>query len=742
MIEKRLIIVSNRLPVNIEGEGDDMHVKAASGGLITAMNSYLQGGNTGFSQVLWAGVPGCSPATWEIATRKIPASDYTYLPVFMNAKTYEEYYNGFSNSVLWPLFHYFPSYAEYKPNYFDHYMKANEHFLDSIVRHARPGDTIWIHDYHLLALADMLRKQLPQVTIGFFLHIPFPSYEIFRLIPGKWQEQLLNGLLGADLIGFHTIDYAAHFLQSIQMILGLDHERHIIKHKNRLVKVDVFPISIDYKCFNNAYDKEEVRLLRCSLLQNIHEKKIIFSVDRLDYTKGVQNRLRAYELFLQNNPAYHGKVVFIMVIVPSRDNIPKYAERKKLIDEMISQINSRIGDYHWQPLIYQYNYLLFDQMLALYTGCDLALITPLRDGMNLVAKEFIASRKDEKGVLVISEMAGAARELTEALTINPNDITEMARKIREGLEMDTEEQGKRLRQMQKRVANYDVQAWADDYISALMNIKQKQHAFQVKFLDDYSRRSMLDAYRLASRRLLLLDYDGTLVPFATNPDLAVPDQPLLDALDRLAKDPLNDVFLISGRNSAWLDQYFSHLPINLVAEHGAKIRMFGQSWRTEVQARNEWKEQVLNIMEMYVRRCAHSFVEEKDYSIVWHFRNANLEHGKLRAHELFGELKEYIHNRHLEVLSGNKIVEVRNSGIDKGITVRNILSMGSYDFIFAVGDDTTDEDMFRHLIQHKHSFTIKVGTEASYAQFNLQTPQMVVTVLEGMGHLSPAMMIV
>jgi trehalose 6-phosphate synthase/phosphatase len=374
-------------------------------------------------------------------------------------------------------------------------------------------------------------------------------------------------------------------------------------------------------------------------------------------------------------------------------------------------------------------------MLALYSACDLALITPLRDGMNLVSKEFVASRKDKRGVLIISEMAGAARELTDALTINPNDVAEMAQKIKKGLEMPEEEQALRLDNMQRRIRNYDVRAWADDFMTELYNIKHRQQSFQIKLLDTYSKRRLYDAYRFTKKRLLLLDYDGTLVSFSPNPDQALPSAALMDLLKSLCEKEENNVFLISGRNSAWLELHFGKLPINLVAEHGAAYKWKNGHWLTDMQTHNEWKEQVHNIMEMYVRRCANSFVEEKDFSMVWHYRNANVEQGKLRAFELASELNEYIHNRHLQVLMGNKIVEVRQSGINKGAFIKRIIEQEDYDFIFAVGDDRTDEDMFKALMNNNSAFTVKVGPEASYAQYNLYTPQMVVSLLEGLDHL-------
>ncbi|RYY51863.1 MAG: bifunctional alpha,alpha-trehalose-phosphate synthase (UDP-forming)/trehalose-phosphatase, partial [Chitinophagaceae bacterium] len=368
---------------------------------------------------------------------------------------YERYYNGFSNSLLWPLFHYFPSFAEYDPSFFDAYITVNRAFYRALAAEIKPGDVVWIHDYHLLPLAGMLRDKFPDLTIGLFLHIPFPSYELFRVIPKRWQKALLEGMLGADLIGFHTAEYVAHFLKTVDMSLKTEHDEQYIQWGTRQVQVDAFPVSIDFEVFNSAFDHPGVDSLRLKYQQMKGKKKMIFSVDRLDYTKGIYNRLIAYERFLQRYPEYKGNIVFVLVMVPSRDTITKYSEKKKLIDEFIGNLNSTVGDISWQPVIYQYDHLDFNELLALYTTCDLALITPLRDGMNLVAKEFVASRKDEKGVLVLSEMAGAAAELKEALLINPNDADELADNIAAGLGMSEEEQRSRMRSMRQLVQKYD-----------------------------------------------------------------------------------------------------------------------------------------------------------------------------------------------------------------------------------------------------------------------------------------------
>jgi trehalose 6-phosphate synthase/phosphatase len=739
MSNKRLFIVSNRLPVNITVEDESISVKPASGGLVTSLESYLsrnKGSRNDYNETYWLGVPGCTKAAWKRAETELMNSTYNYVPVFIPKDTYDKYYNGFANSLIWPLFHYIPSFAEYNIDHYENYIAANQIFADTIVKYARPGDHVWIHDYHLMPLAHLIREAVPGITIGFFLHIPFPSYELFRMIPKKWQNDILKGILGADLVGFHTIDYTQHFLQCVQMILGLENDMHMIRYNNRLIKADVFPVSIDFDKFYNAYDDEKTRVRREELLKNFKDKKIIFSVDRLDYTKGVSNRLQGYENFLQTYPEYQGKVVFIMVVVPSREYITKYAERKKMIDEMIGNINSKLGTIEWQPVIYQYTSLDFYEMVGLYTACDLALITPLRDGMNLVAKEFAASRKDGKGVLLLSEMAGAARELTSSIMINPNDVTEIAEKILFALEMPEKEQNERILAMQTRISQYDVNVWASDFLTQLEHIKLRQDDYKVKFLDELEKNNLIYQYDKSSKRLILLDYDGTLVPYSLLPSKAKPGEALIEVLQKLAQDPRNHVYLISGRNSSILEKWFAEVPINLIAEHGAKIRLRDGDWRTLVEVEDSWKPQIEKSMQQYVTKCANTFIEEKEFSIVWHYRNANPDEARLRAMELFAELSEYSKHFGLQVVRGNKIIEVKVTGADKGSIIKREIATDDFEFVLGAGDDLTDEDMFKVLGTIDHAFTIKIGSEASFAKFNLLTPHMMVSLLETLAHLA------
>ena len=729
-MQKRLLIVSNRLPLTIEKKESEYLPRQSSGGLISAVEAYLNGeGKEEFSARIWAGVPGVSQQVWDKVD--LGQSDYHYLPVFPGEEAYEQYYNGFANSLLWPLFHYFPSFADYHPSFFENYIAVNKIFCQQLSLEIRPGDVVWIHDYHLLPLAGMLREKFPELTIGLFLHIPFPSYELFRVIPKRWQKTLLEGMLGADLIGFHTAEYVSHFLKSVDMCLKMSHDDQYIQWGNRQIQVDAFPVSIDFDLFNEAFDHPGVGSLRQKYQKMKGQKKMIFSVDRLDYTKGIYNRLIAYERFLQLYPEYRGNIVFVLVIVPSRDTIIRYSERKKMIDEYIGNLNSTMGSIGWQPVIYQYDHLEFNELTALYTTCDVALITPLRDGMNLVSKEFVASRKDEKGVLVLSEMAGAAAELTDALLINPNDADEIAEMIASGLGMSEQEQKTRMRNMRQLVQRYDVNAWAVDFFGELDQIKALQLKFEVKFLDSFARAGILADYKSSKKRLFLLDYDGTLINFSKDPSKASPSEDLLHLLEQLSSDPKNDVYVVSGRDSETLGKWLGHLPLGLIAEHGAKTRIKGRGWSNEALTEStSWKDKIEKIMEHYVFRSPNSFIERKEFSLAWHYRNADPFLANRRAKDLYGELVEYTVQMPLDVLNGHKVIEVRNKGINKGLAVARILDMNTYDFILCVGDDQTDEDMFKVLARNSAAYTVKVGHQASFAEYNLYTPFLVFSLLE------------
>ncbi|QJW89499.1 bifunctional alpha,alpha-trehalose-phosphate synthase (UDP-forming)/trehalose-phosphatase [Spirosoma taeanense] len=728
MKNNRLIIISYRLPFSIQVQNKVTTVKPSSGGLVTAVKSLDLSASS--QKPVWIGCADFTQRTWEKHRHEVN-DDFEYVPVFLDKATNKHFYNGFANSVLWPLFHYFPSYVDYHDEDLAAYQTANQQVCEKVMELLQPNDLVWVHDYHFLALPQLIREQEPKATIGFFLHIPFPSNELLRLLPRRCRDYLLTGLLGADLIGFHTNDYLIHFLKSVQLNLGLPHTLAKIFNQDRAVQCQAFPIGINYGLYNDGYNQPEVIEERRALKES-YPGKIIFSVDRLDYTKGVMQRLDALEAFLQAHPEWKGNLVFILVVIPSRDEIQTYWERKQMIEQAVGRINGKFATLTWVPIVYRYASLSFPQLLALYTACDVAMITPLRDGMNLVAKEFVASRQDQQGVLLLSELTGAANELGEALLVNPLDEYEVADQLNAGLTMAPEEQQRRIAIMQQRIAGYDVKQWANEFFESLLTARRGQEKSPVRSLKGVGKHKLLTAYEQAQSRLLLLDYDGTLAEFASKPELAAPSAEVLELLRELAAIPQNKVVVISGRAHDTLEDWLSGLPIDIVAEHGTFIRQEG-SWRSPVLDDGSWKDTVRPLMADFVSRCAGSFIEEKSHSLAWHYRNVSEAMGFDRSREMITTLQSLLPYQ-LRVIDGNKVVEVKNADTDKGRMAKQLAMAYPYEFVLAIGDDRTDEDLFSVLLSPTHH-TIKVGRGATSAGYRLDSvPQVLALLHELVNH--------
>jgi trehalose 6-phosphate synthase/phosphatase len=718
---QRIVIVSNRLPFTVVQDEGGIHFNESAGGVATGLRALLssaQSSPSEASEYIWVGWPGSTISDdSREKVRSKALSEFSCCPVFLSEQDLENFYQGFCNETIWPLFHYFPTYARYDDACWEQYRKVNESFSATLLDAIRPDDTVWIHDYHLMLLPHLLRKALPNIRIGFFLHIPFPQFEIFRLLPGRWRRGILEGLLGADLVGFHTHDYGEYFLRCVQRILGHPHQMGQIAANGRIVKVGAFPMGIDFQKFHDAASCTEVGQERENLRQSLGDSKIVLSVDRQDYSKGILHRLQGFEAMLQMNPEWRGKVTLVMLVVPSRIGIADYEGMKKQIEELVGKINGRFGNISWTPIIYQYRSLPFQSLAAMYAISHVALVTPLRDGMNLVAKEYVASRHDKTGVLVLSEMAGASKELPEAIIVNPNNREEIAEALKAALEMPHEEQVRRNSIMQSRLRQYDVTRWAMDFLTELLSTSPVAENFHAKALEVPARRALTEEYQHSRHRLLIFDYDGTLVPFATSPELAKPTLGLLRTLRSLADDPRNELLLATGRDRATLDQWFSGIFMGLAAEHGAWIKERNGDWNIQQPLIVGWKPKLLPILQMHADRVSGAFVEEKEFSLVWHYRNADPDQGRVAARELTDHLVAFTANIDLQVLRGNKAIEIRNAGINKGTAVRRWLSNSDFDFIMAIGDDLTDEDMFAVLPQRAYSF--RVGATPTRARFRL-----------------------
>jgi trehalose 6-phosphate synthase/phosphatase len=731
---RRLVIVANRLPFSASVENGSLVYAESPGGVASGLRTYLDSLGTArpdTREFLWVGWPGSAidpPRRSEL--RSVALSDFHSSPVFLSGEEMEKFYQGFCNRTIWPLFHYFPTHAEFDYDEWRQYRHVNEVYCEAVLESLQEGDVVWVHDYHLMLLPGLLRERRRNLPVGFFLHIPFPSFEIFRLLPASWRREILQGILGADLIGFHTYGYMQYFLQCVLRLLGHENNLGAIALPGRVVKAETFPMGIDFGKFHAAADDPAVRAESDALRKTLTGVRIILSVDRLDYTKGVLNRLRGYELLLEENPGFRGVVVLVMVLVPSRIGVEQYDAMKKQIEELVGKINGKFGNVGWTPVIYQYRNLAFAPLAALYTVSDIALVTPLRDGMNLVAKEYVASRRDRSGVLVLSEMAGAAKELGEAVIVNPHSTEEIARGLKEALEMFPEEQQRRNRILQNRLRRYDVTHWANEFIDQLLFQKQAQKRFEMRVLPDSARREIQEGYERSVKRAIFLDYDGTLTPIVSRPAAARPGRNLLALLERLTQDPRTTVALISGRDRKTMQKWFGPLPIHLVAEHGVWVREAGEDWKMLKEQRGEWKPRIIPILERYMDRLPGAFVEEKDYSVAWHYRGAHPEQGEVLAGELVDHLTNFTANIDLQVVRGKKVVEVRNAGIHKGMAGLHWLSKERYDFILAAGDDWTDEDLFAVLPDT--AFSIRVGLVNSRARFNLNDSAEVFELLESL----------
>ncbi len=715
----KIIIVSNRLPVTISKRKDELKIQQSPGGLATCLRAIQEE-----EKAIFVGWPGYWPAN-DKEKKSIEndlINNYKSYPIFISPAEIGKYYYGFANRTLWPLFHYFSTYCAYEESEWIAYKRVNEKFFQKVFDLAGPQDTFWIHDYHLMLLPALIRKNLPQSAIGFFLHIPFPSSEIFRTLP--WREEILEGFLGADLIGFHTYEYAQHFLNSVLLLLGYEHKFGEILVGNRIVRVENFPMGVDSLGLKNLLGESSIQKEIKKLEEKIWTKKrkIILSVDRLDYTKGIPQRLKGIELFLEKNPEWHNRFTYIMLCVPSRTKVKHYSLLKEEVDSLVGRINGRFGRPGWIPVHYMYRSLPFNKLLSLYTIADVALVTPLRDGMNLVAKEYVASKKDNKGVLVLSETAGAASELGEALLVNVNNKEDIASTLTQALNMSEEEQARGMELMRKRLFEYDVLHWVRSFVERIKDVKKIQSQREHRKLNAEWEKKLISDFKRSKNRLLFLDYDGTLVSFATKPEQAKPDIGLIRLLFSLGKDPHNTLVIVSGRDRTTIERWLGKVPCGLVAEHGAWIKRDARhGWEKQKSLSGDWKEQLKPILKTYEFRVPGSLVEEKEYGIAWHYRKANPELGQLRSSELFDYLNEFLANTDLQVMHGNKVIEVRVSGINKGNGVISWLSENKWDFILALGDDWTDEDLFKML--PATAYSIKVGYGPSQARFYLESYQ-------------------
>lgn len=712
-IKGKIVVAANRLPVNITKRSEGFEIRQSPGGLAAGLRTLQKKGDVRF--VGWPGYwTSDNEERKEIEEKLI--KKHRCFPVFIHPSEVKKYYYGFSNKTLWPLFHYFSSYSSYDQSEWESYRHINQKFFQTLLEVADPHDLFWIHDYHLMLLPSLLRKGLPQSSIGFFLHIPFPSSEIFRLLP--WRREFLEGMLGADLIGFHTYEYSRHFLSSVLRLLGLEHEYGGINIDDRLVKVQHFPMGVDIRYMENLLEQPEVEEEIKSIKRdfNAQEKKLILSVDRLDYSKGIPNRLEGLELFLENYPEWHNRFVYVMLCVPSRTKVRRYSLLKEEVDRLVGRINGRFGRQGWIPVHYMYRSLPFEKLLPFYAAADAALVTPLRDGMNLVAKEFAAAQINNKGVLILSETAGAAFELGESLLVNINDKNDLASALDQALRMSAEEQETRMKKMRARLGEGDIYHWVQSFVKGIQKVKSVQEKREQRKLRGRWKSKLMNEYKAAGSRLFLLGCDGTLASSSGKTTGGDSDTRFIRVLKMLSDSSRNTLVLTSEQERLLLDRSLGELPCGLVAENGAWVKKaYHNGWQNFNNLANGWKKEIRPIFKDYASCVPGSFIREKEHGIAWEYGRADPELGKTRAGELYDYLSDFLTGKDHHVIHGRKVVEVRNAEINKGRGILPWLIEKQWDFILAVGESWTDEDVFKTLPSRAYSVRITFGpTEAKY----------------------------
>ncbi|HEV8241656.1 MAG TPA: trehalose-6-phosphate synthase [Thermoanaerobaculia bacterium] len=470
--DRRLLLVSNREPYVRKRTPEGVRFERTTGGLVTALEPVMR--ESGGVWVAWQPESDAREAALETERRfRVPddGPQFTLRQVPLSMNEVARYYHGFANGALWPLCHYFVDRCRFDEEEWRQYEQINDRFATAVVEEARAGDVVWVHDYHFCLLPRKIRERRRQGgPIAFFLHIPFPAEEVFRVLP--WRRQVLEGLLGADLVGFHTEEYAGDFLGCCERLLDaeVDHERQVVHWDGREVRVGAFPIGIDVDEFRSAAASAEAEERAASIRRGLGGAALILGVDRLDYSKGILERLHAIDVLLETRPELRRRLVFLQVAVPSREQVHDYRELKKRVDEMVGFVNGKHGTANWQPVRYLYRGVPREELVAYYRAADVCLVNPLRDGMNLVAMEFVACQQDgEEGALVLSELTGAARTLGDgALLINPFAIQETADTLAAALSMEPAERQRRMHRLFERVAACDVHGWLERILTAAL----------------------------------------------------------------------------------------------------------------------------------------------------------------------------------------------------------------------------------------------------------------------------------
>jgi trehalose 6-phosphate synthase/phosphatase len=707
----RVAIVALRLPVRVRRSEEGVRVVPTVGGVATGLTRAVPA-----ARRIWIGWPGTldgldpesmARVTAELDRRRL-------VPVVLKSAEASAFYAGYPNRVLWPAFHSMPDKLPLRIDSWPAYESANATFASVTLDRTSERDLIWVHDYQLLLVPELIRTARPSARISCFLHIPFPPYDIFRLLPQG--RDLLTGMLGADQVAFHTADYRANFAHAVRAQLGLrvSPDNDSVRVRGRTVRLEVAPMGIHVERFERLSARAAANGTR-SVHRGTGEPLLLVGVDRLDYTKGIPRRLLAFEELLRRHVKWQERVVFVQVAVPSRTHVDEYHRFASETAALVGRINGEFGTSQWTPIHYITRPVSQSELVGLFRAARAAVVTPIRDGMNLVSKEFVASRIDEDGVLVLSELAGAATELVEALIVNPYDVTATADTLHQALSMTPTERKTRMRALRVRVRKHDVSDWAGRLLDA-SPVRRTRPTVQRGALPE-----ALLAAQQARHLLLLLDYDGTLVPFVVPPEAALPSPGVRRLLRQLNELRTTTTYILSGRDREFLERALGATGVGLVAEHGGWVRPPGRKrWQRGVGTsvrKPGWRQEALRLMRDFEDGTPGARIEHKSLALVWHWRGVSAAIGIRQSEELALQLRSRLPES-ADILIGDHIIEVRPRGVDKGAILARIrASTPRGAAVIAIGDDATDEDLFRGL--EKSAVTIKVGTKPTAARFSV-----------------------
>jgi len=707
-------VVSNRLPVSVRTRRGQTKLERAPGGLVAALEPALrERGGT------WVGWPG-GPLPAHTALEGIGGDfGYRLVPVPLSPGDVRRFYLGFANGTLWPLLHSFPTRMQLDRDDWASYEDVNRRFAAAASAVAETDALFWIHDYQLMRVAPHLRRERPGARIVFFLHVPFPAYDLFRILP--WERELLRGLLACDLVGFHCSGYAANFLDCAERLLGarVDREAGKIEHGERTVTVGAFPLGIDCDRYSSWASAAAPR-------ESSHER-IVLGVDRLDYTKGLPEKIRAFERLLELHPEHRERVVLLQIAEPSRDRVPEYQRLKRRVDELVGNLNGRFATSRWTPIRYLHRSIPPAELAGIYRDAEVALVTPLRDGMNLVAKEFVVCQVGEPGVLVLSRLAGAAETMQEALLVNPYDVDRVAEALHQALAMDPTERTVRMRALERRERRNGVHAWLADFLrTANAPIAEIRPVAAGDFA------GWLGAFCQGKPLALCLDFDGTLVEISGHPSRVAMRPSMREALLACTARGDTELAIVSGRALADLRGQLLLPGAFLVGNHGLEIEGPGLEPFRHPDLPHFAKRLEELAQELRAGCEPGVWVEEKGASLTLHYRDAD---AALQP-RIAERARELVRRAGFQARDAICAVEARPpTGWDKGLAVLHLLRARhgpawseSVRAVY-VGDDETDEDAFRALSGLGVTFRVGRAERPTLASHRLPNVAAVETLL-------------